>query len=96
MARDMLESSVGKFWVSVPQAFHHATQFGEPLQAADIGVARVGFLVDVVGEQMSMIGPHGNFMILSAGAPPARFLTKQCADYAYHIRTAVKMLGFME
>ena len=70
-------------------------RFGEPLRAAGIGVARVSFLVDVVREQVSMIGPHGNFMILSAGAPPARFFNKQFADHAYHIRTAVKMLGFI-
>ena len=47
---DSRESSVLKFRVSVPQALDHATQFREPLQAADIGVAGVGFLVDVVGE----------------------------------------------
>ncbi len=71
MARDTRERSAGKFRGSVLQTFHHATQFGEPLQAADIGVAGVGFLVDVAGEQVSMIGPHGNFVIPSLGAPPA-------------------------
>jgi hypothetical protein len=50
MALDTRESLFTKFRGSVPQALYHTTQLGEPLQAADIGVAGVDFLVDVVGK----------------------------------------------
>ena len=61
-----------QFRIGVPQTIDDTAQFSESFQPADRRVPRIGLLENIVSEQMSMVRPHGDFMIAMVGAlvPP--------------------------
>ena len=78
------------------QALHDAAQFGEPFQSAHQRIARIYFLADVVGQQVSVVGTHGNFMVGPARASPLCLFFHHSADHAHHIGTAGQVLRFVK
>src|SRR3979411_477863 len=86
----------GQFRNGMLQAIHDAAQFSKPLQSAHQRVAGIYFFAEVVGQQVSVVGTHGNFMVWPAHASPMRLFLHHSVDHPHHIGAAGQVLRFMK
>src|ERR1700737_1202583 len=89
-------TSVGQFRECMLQSAHDAAEFRQPFHPAHQRISRIHLLADVIRQEMSVIGPHGNFVVRPSFAAAPHFFFHERTNYADHVRAAVKMLRFVK